>query len=59
PYVAAVVAIHELGHAVSNYGFDKLGVKLHEMEEWLTISGWVRKSDGTLDELTNSSSVTV
>ncbi|MCY8119619.1 hypothetical protein MOC55_13925 [Bacillus spizizenii] len=59
PFVAAEVAIHEMGHAVSNYGFDKLGVKLHEMDEWLNISGWVRKSDGTFAELTKSSSGTV
>lgn len=54
PYVAAEVAIHEMGHALSNYGYDVLGQKLHDMDEWLNISGWVRKPDGTFDELIKS-----
>ncbi|MCY8745106.1 hypothetical protein MOD67_14070 [Bacillus licheniformis] len=54
PYVAAEVAIHEMGHVLSNYGFDKLGTKLHEMDEWLEISGWVKKSDGSFDQLIKS-----
>lgn len=58
PYVASEVAIHEMGHALSNYGYDKLGTKLHDMQEWLDISGWVRKSDGTFDELTKSNAGT-
>ncbi|MGG1263833.1 hypothetical protein [Brevibacillus laterosporus] len=40
PYVAAEVGIHEIGHAVSFYGFDHYGQTLHEMPEWLDISGW-------------------
>jgi hypothetical protein len=40
PYVAAEVAIHEIGHSVSISGGDTLGTMLHEMPAWLSISGW-------------------
>jgi hypothetical protein len=40
PYVAAEVGIHEIGHAVSYFGLDFYGQILHEMPEWLSISGW-------------------
>ncbi|MBG9612538.1 hypothetical protein [Bacillus cereus] len=55
PYVAAEVAVHEMGHALSNYGYDILGEKLHEMQEWLDISGWIENIDGSFNELTKSS----
>lgn len=54
PYVAAEKAIHELGHSVSYYGFDKFGSILHDMPEWLDISGWKKKSNGQYIELTKS-----
>ncbi|MHA4791038.1 hypothetical protein, partial [Klebsiella pneumoniae] len=55
----AEVAIHEMGHALSNYGYDVLGQKLHDMDEWLNISGWVRKPGGTFDELIKSNPGTI
>lgn len=58
-YVASEVATHEMGHALSNYGYDKLGTKLHDMSDWLSISGWVMKGEGSFDELLKSSSGTV
>ncbi len=40
PYVAAEVGIHEIGHCVAYYGLDHYGQVLHEMPDWLAISGW-------------------
>ncbi|MDF2936627.1 MAG: hypothetical protein K0Q90_2000 [Paenibacillaceae bacterium] len=45
PYVAAEVAIHEIGHSVSFSGSDTLGTALHDMPAWLSISGWSSKND--------------
>lgn len=39
-YVAAEIGIHEIGHSVAYHGLDVYGTVLHEMTEWLSISGW-------------------
>lgn len=48
PFVAAEVAVHEMAHALSNYGRDVLGKVLHEMPDWLSIS-WGVDSTGKWD----------
>lgn len=45
PYVVSEVAIHEMAHALSNYGEDVLGTRLHDMPDWLSIS-WEVDSNG-------------
>lgn len=52
PFVAAEIAIHEIGHAVGFYGADfyktaaghkysaDIGLALHDYKEWHEISGW-------------------
>lgn len=45
PYVIGEVGVHEIGHAVSYFGLDHYGQTLHEMPEWLNISGWAGASN--------------
>lgn len=48
PYVASEIAVHEMAHALSNYGRDMLGKVLHTMPEWLAIS-WGVDANGDWD----------
>lgn len=49
--IATETAIHEMGHAISAHAEDVLGEELHLRSEWLAISGWEEKTDGTFKEL--------
>lgn len=59
PYVAGEVLVHEMAHSVAFYAFDKLGESLHDMQEWLDISGWEKDSSGNFPQLTKSSVGTI
>lgn len=49
--VTGAIAYHELAHALDNRYYDFKGTGISKLPEWLKLSGWVEKSDGTYQEM--------
>lgn len=40
PYCSAEIIVHEIGHAVDAYGFNKYGFYFSQSAQWMSIAGW-------------------